>query len=168
MVEDSCYIQVQHEKARYFRAKLPKNHIADDTGADFFLPLGWLVENGRDGGYCPTRYVCLLNVSSLPMSVWLLYDYIFEDIDDDRLIELEDTEMVYDYSIDERATGVLTVARDLFQGQDIVLLYRDIADWDPKGGSCEFADLLGSSTRAVTCRPPKLLLDNITTASPTF
>ncbi|KAI4128775.1 MAG: hypothetical protein LQ338_002571 [Usnochroma carphineum] len=101
------------------------------------------------------------------MSVWLMYDYVVHK-------ELENTETVYhchlDHSTNGKATRGLTKARDLFKGKDVLLLDKDIANWYPKGWICEPVKLeevsyhLGPLTRAVTCVPPKPLLDHITNA----
>ncbi|KAI4120894.1 MAG: hypothetical protein LQ338_006701 [Usnochroma carphineum] len=135
--------------------------------ADYFLPLGWLVENGNT-----TRYVCLLNISSSPMSVWLMYDYVFVDDEDDDVVELENTKMIYDGYLDGGTPETMMKTKELVEEQDMFLLYRDIADWDPKkpkagpnpatkAGKSRCS--LGPSARAVTRKPPRDLLDAITT-----
>lgn len=96
-----------------------------------------------------------------------MYDYVVHK-------ELENTETVYhchlDHSTNGKATRGLTKARDLFKGKDVLLLDKDIANWYPKGWICEPVKLeevsyhLGPLTRAVTCVPPKPLLDHITNA----
>ncbi|KAL8904882.1 MAG: hypothetical protein Q9207_002977 [Kuettlingeria erythrocarpa] len=166
----SCYIQIHSEKEStaqhdLFRSNLPKHVSAPDTTADLFLPLGWLVEHGKNAKYCPTRYVCLLNISTMPMSLWLMYDYV----DIDKEIEFKNTMVVYDDMRHGEATPKLTKAKDLFQGKDLILLYRDVAQWDPNSHTYQFANAslnysLGASTRIVTCTPPKRLLDAITQA----
>ncbi|KAL8749044.1 MAG: hypothetical protein Q9184_006961, partial [Pyrenodesmia sp. 2 TL-2023] len=108
-----------------FRSDLPKHPSALDITADLFFPLGWLVEHGQNAKYCPTRYVCLLNISTQPMSLWLMYDYV-----NDNEIEFENTMVVYDDSSQGEATPQLTKAKDLFGGKDLILLYRDVAQWD--------------------------------------
>ncbi|KAI4127091.1 MAG: hypothetical protein LQ338_003377 [Usnochroma carphineum] len=175
--DGSCYIQIEYRDAttsevRRFRSDLPKNPlITDKDEPDSFLPLGWLVENGTDGRKYTTRYVCLLDISTSPISVWLMYDYVFIDFeDDDQVFELEDTKMVYDGYFDGRAPQNMTKARDMVKGQDTILLYQNVADWDPRKACFEHAKLgetsyhLGPSTRAVTRKPPKNLLNGITVA----
>ncbi|KAL8945479.1 MAG: hypothetical protein Q9211_000005 [Gyalolechia sp. 1 TL-2023] len=137
------------------------------------LPLGLLkrfsssrlVEHGPSGGHCPTRYVCLLNVSTTPISVWLMYDYVADDGD----IEYQSTMAVYDDSIEGKVTPDLMKTEKLLGGQDLVLLYRDIDDWVAGEGMDGSAtsekgkgETLGPSIRAWTRKPPKTLLDEIT------
>ncbi|KAL8828633.1 MAG: hypothetical protein Q9170_006521 [Blastenia crenularia] len=114
---DSCYIQIEH---RTTTATTPRVQLfrqdPNASDGDFFLPLGWLVESAADGCRCPTRYVCLLNISSQPMSVWLMYDYVVPDTDNDRDIELQNTVKVYDDSIDGEFSSKLGKARDLVHG----------------------------------------------------
>ncbi|KAL8901820.1 MAG: hypothetical protein Q9207_005012 [Kuettlingeria erythrocarpa] len=163
--DDSCYIQIRFggksaPQLHGYCSRFNKTAMATTTEADFFLPLGWLVEHGKDGMYCPTRYVCLLNISTQPMSIWLMYDYVDCDL------EIQNTTAVYDDSIIGEAASELTKAESLLGGSDIMLLYRDITDWVPNATTYGTVDvtekrLLGPSTRAFTCTPPKHLLDNI-------
>ncbi|KAL8919374.1 MAG: hypothetical protein Q9208_006827 [Pyrenodesmia sp. 3 TL-2023] len=164
--DDTCYIQIRSSgtcapQLHGYRSRFEKNAMAINTEADFFLPLGYLVEHGKDGMFCPTRYACLLNISTQPMSIWLMYDYV---VDCD--IELQNTIAVYDDSIIGEANPELTKAESLLRGSDIMLLYRDITDWVPNASTYGTADvtekcLLGPSTRAFSCAPPKCLFDNI-------
>ena len=55
--------------------------IREDAAGDKFLALGWLVENNQDGART-TRYVCALNTSTKPVSMWLIYDYRQPNDDD--------------------------------------------------------------------------------------
>ncbi|KAL8651130.1 MAG: hypothetical protein Q9210_003431 [Variospora velana] len=163
--DDSCYIQIRFggkstPQLHGYCSRFKEKAMAATTEADFFLPLGWLVEHGQDGLYCPTRYVCLLNISTQPMSIWLMYDYVDCDL------ELQNTMAVYDDSTIGEAAPELTKAEGLLRGSDIMLLYRDITDWVPNATTYGTVDvtekrLLGPSTRAFTCKPPKCLLDNI-------
>ncbi|KAL9030709.1 MAG: hypothetical protein Q9196_001207 [Gyalolechia fulgens] len=179
--DDSCYIQIRsRDKSTSpfhgFCSPLRKNAKAKDTEADFFLPLGWLVEHGKDGLYCPTRYVCLLNISTQPMSIWLVYDYVVRneidyDSDDesDSEIERRDTYAVYNDSVTGNGALELKKAVELLRGNDLILLYRDITSWAPNPTTCGSAEitekhLLGPWTRAFTCAPPKCLLDDISQA----
>lgn len=103
------------------------------------------------------------------MSVWLMYDYVFVDVEDnDSVVQLGDTNMVYDGYPDGGAPRKMKKAKDLLEGQDMVLLYLDIADWNPEKAkvlpkpATKFC--LGPSTRAITRKPPKDLLDAVTIA----
>ena len=47
-------------------------------GGDVFVPLGWLVERHQGSGFRrATLYVCCINLSTDPVSFWLIYDYRF-------------------------------------------------------------------------------------------
>ena len=48
--------------------------LNDPYAGDIFLALGWLVEQAG-GKRQITRYVCALNLSTNPVSMWLNYDY---------------------------------------------------------------------------------------------
>lgn len=90
-----------------------------------------------------------------------MYDYV---VDCD--LELQNTMAVYDDSIIGEAAPDLRKAEGLLRGSDIMLLYRDITNWVPNATICGTVDvtekrLLGPSTRAFACKPPKYLLDNI-------
>ncbi|KAL8833120.1 MAG: hypothetical protein Q9170_004478 [Blastenia crenularia] len=166
--DDSCYVHIGSPP--YFRSELPHNPtpVGKDE-ADFFLPLGRLVEHWDSRKYCPTRYACLLNISTSPLSVWLVYDYVMEDGD-----VFQNTWSVYDDSRDGYLTSnMLPTAKteELIKGRDLVLLYRDVAEWLSHGDGQEaLADdgeilegwNLGVETRAWTSPPPLSLLDDIT------
>lgn len=99
------------------------------------------------------------------MSLWLMYDYV---IDRDSEIGFENTMAVYDDSSQGEATPELTKAKDLFGENDLILLYRDVAMWD-NTTTDKFTNAfpnysLGPSNRAMTCKPPKRLLDAINQA----
>ena len=49
--------------------------VRDESAADVFLAIGWLVEKIQDGQAQTTRYACTLNISTDPVSMWLIYDY---------------------------------------------------------------------------------------------
>ncbi|KAI4125731.1 MAG: hypothetical protein LQ338_004121, partial [Usnochroma carphineum] len=171
--DDSIYIQTEYRTSttsepQYFRSSLPQHPLLTNRAehADYFLPLGWLVENGTT-----TRYVCLLNISSSPMSVWLMYDYVFLDDEDEDVVELENTKMIYDGYLNGGAPETKMKTKELVEEQDMFLLYRDIADWDPKKPKAgpkpatkagKSPCSLGPSARAVTRKPPKNLLYAIT------
>lgn len=57
--------------------------IGTKDTSDYFLALGWLVEQGK-----VTRYVCALNLSTNPVSFWLVYDYLQRG-DDEHLHVLD-------------------------------------------------------------------------------
>ena len=42
---------------------------------DVFIPLGWLVERNKGTFHRTTRHVCTLNISTKPISFWLIYHY---------------------------------------------------------------------------------------------
>ena len=54
-----------------------------ETG-DVFLALGWLAEQVGASPRLVTRYVCALNLSTNPVSFWLIHDYLRRN-DDERL-----------------------------------------------------------------------------------
>ncbi|MDI1493382.1 MAG: hypothetical protein OHK93_005170 [Ramalina farinacea] len=56
--------------------------VGTKDASDIFLALGWLVEQVGARSRQVTRYVCALNLSTNPVSFWLVYDYIHEDNDD--------------------------------------------------------------------------------------
>lgn len=98
------------------------------------------------------------------MSLWLMYDYVIASD-----IVLEDTMVVYDDSSQGEATPELTKAKDLSRGKDLILLYNDVAKWKFDTTTDKVINpskdySLGPSTRAVTCKPPKRLLDAISQA----
>ena len=45
-------------------------------GGDVFLTLGWMIERNQDGFHRATAYVCALNLSTEPVSMWLIFDYL--------------------------------------------------------------------------------------------
>ena len=55
--------------------------IREDGAGDTFLALGWLIEENKDAPRA-TRYVCALNTSTKPVSMWLIYDYRQPNDDD--------------------------------------------------------------------------------------
>ena len=87
-----------YEGDRYFVAPKTKDQrltgkgkeeemwIRKDDAGDQFLAMGWLVEDKVDDahGAQTTRYVCALNISTNPISMWLIYDYRLPD-DDNHL-----------------------------------------------------------------------------------
>ncbi|KAL8729153.1 MAG: hypothetical protein Q9166_004892 [cf. Caloplaca sp. 2 TL-2023] len=105
---------------------------------DLFYPLGYLVEpddadyNGRI-----TNFVWALNLSTEPVSLWLIYDYVWEPYEGEE--GLADLEQIYtnwfNYDSDRPYTedycdlpkGFLNVGRRW----DIVQVYDDIGSWHP-------------------------------------
>ena len=87
LVIDDPYWRLHREGLRFFVApKTQDKHlkyedsedkmwVRDEMAGDIFLDLGWLVEKGKDGQDRTTRYVCALNLSTDPVSMWLIYDY---------------------------------------------------------------------------------------------
>ncbi|KAL8833122.1 MAG: hypothetical protein Q9170_004480 [Blastenia crenularia] len=169
-VDDSCYIQIGAAH-HLFSSQLPKNprlaanNTNNNNSPDICLPLGHLVEHWPTAGeYCPTRYACLLNISTLPLSIWLMYDYVTDDGD----YELLNTAAVYDDSREGYLSFEMlqrAKTRELLRGKDLVLFYQDIKDWVPGGGRDGGEGFqcwdLGCRMRAWTARPPKDLLDDI-------
>ena len=140
------------------------------------MPLGWFAEGSGNGPKRRTRYVCLLNISTSPLSIWLLYDYVTRD-DEDNTIELPDMTFIYDDSFYEEHTqlSLLKSTKKLIGSSDLLLVHEDIASWDPKGGDMKsningklperFSYHLGPSARAVGVVPSKSLLDDVSIAS---
>ena len=50
--------------------------VREESAGDNFLQLGWLAEKkNNDGPEQMTRYIVALNLSTNPLSMWLIYDY---------------------------------------------------------------------------------------------
>ncbi|MDI1493467.1 MAG: hypothetical protein OHK93_005257, partial [Ramalina farinacea] len=82
------YWRIYRENTEYFAA--PKDQqgkirpagehndtvwVDDPSTGDTFLALGWLIAKASCGRKRITRYVCALNLSTDPVSMWLIYDY---------------------------------------------------------------------------------------------
>ena len=160
-----------------FSSDLPKQLFASEAEVkgDFFLPLGWLVESNKEGTKRATRYVCLLNISTDPLSLWLMFDYLIKD-EKRQTIKIPDLSYVYDDDIYKPSPRFyhMTNAKDTIGDYDLLLVYKNVADWDPLGkdiGTTINSSLLenpshsfhlGSSTQAIGVIPPKSLLDHVT------
>ncbi|KAL9123665.1 MAG: hypothetical protein Q9217_006926, partial [Psora testacea] len=74
------YWRLRRADQRYFNA-LKSNEPNAEEGSwevadgDIFLALGWLVERNPSGFHRATKYVCMLNLSTTPVSMWLVFDY---------------------------------------------------------------------------------------------
>lgn len=103
-----------------------------------------------------------------------MYDYVFEDTEseaDETKVELKNTKLVYhEDGCIYRMPHNLTKTRAFVRGRDMILLYRDIADWHPEKVNPAPAELgeisyrLGPSARAFARKPRKELLDGVTIA----
>ena len=77
----SVYWRLQSKGRGWFVAPTAKSEdgkeqwVAEANEGDVFVPLGWLVERNEGGFHRTTRYVCTLNISTKPISFWLVYDY---------------------------------------------------------------------------------------------
>ena len=80
---DPPYFRIYREKEGFFAVPKTQHQNMqttawvgeDNAAADVFLALGWLVKHIKDRGRRVTRYVCALNLSTDPVSMWLIYDY---------------------------------------------------------------------------------------------
>lgn len=88
---DSIYWCLRHGGKGWFAAPKGKHGVAyaDEAGneressfwvanadeGDVFLPLGWLVERNESGFHRTTRFVGALNLSTTPISFWLIFRY---------------------------------------------------------------------------------------------
>lgn len=78
--DDDVYWHLQRSEREYFVAQdieqsREPTWTADVTKSDRFIAIGWLVESNQAGFHRTTNYVCCLNLSTKPMSLWLIYDY---------------------------------------------------------------------------------------------
>ena len=73
------YWRLHDEKGNTFAAPKSELWISPTVGdGDVFVPLGWLVERHQGSDFHrSTLYVCCINLSTDPVSVWLIYDYRF-------------------------------------------------------------------------------------------
>lgn len=182
--EETDYIQIEYKEVastqspeihQRFSSNLPKQPFASDpeVKGDFFLPLGWLVESNVNGTKRATRYVCMLNISTKPLSLWLMFDYLIKD-NKGKAINIPDLTNIYDDDIYGLPSGFcdMTSAKKSIGSKDLLLVYKDVEDWDPRGSdfgtttdSCLFKNLsfhLGPSTQAIGAVPPQTLLDHVT------
>ena len=149
-----CYFQLKYtrDKRRQvlesFSSTLPKHPASAQLDGDIFLPIGSLAENFK---YRDNGYVCMLNLSTNPISIWALYDYHHDS--DKPICEYKP----------------MTRAKSVMWGSDLILLYEDIKDWDPNSGSVtpwkppgQEMYGLGNMVRGHTVFPPEDLLDAVT------
>lgn len=144
---------------------MPDGKKGEPLDGDVFLPVGWLSEiiPGSEelvrGKSRPTRYACMLNISTKPMSMWLVFVYQTRLDDPDE--EEENTwEIAFEYIEREGAYELTEKYQDdgpgtwhvidgkridtplpktLFMGgpqdwignRDLLLLFPDIAAWQP-------------------------------------
>lgn len=166
------------ETHQRFSSNLPKQPFASDAEvkSDFFLPLGWLVESNAKGMKRATRYVCMLNISTKPLSPWLMFDYLTKDTKG-KTISIPDLTYIYDDEVYGVRPGFcdMTSAKNSIGSKDVLLVYKDVEDWNPRGGDFgsttdnsllqSLSFCLGPSTQAIGVVPPQTLLDHVTTTS---
>ena len=123
-----------------------KMWVREETAADIFLQLGWLVEKSKDGPEQMTRYVVALNLSTNPFSMWLIYDYRQPDdmghLYTAKVPAVGEPDLYMD-PVSEVASGKeKEEVRETYKGYldrlepwDLACLYQDAPrDW-PKDGS---------------------------------
>lgn len=139
-----CWLWRSDEKKekQYFTAsKGWGNHKGD-----LFLTLGWLVEENKENDfYQTTRYTCLINLSTTPISMWLAFDHLCKDLEghvmalstpqckgsynqfpiDNCLDEDASTETLGKGSLFNQDRGYLERPRPW----NLAILYHDIKDW---------------------------------------
>lgn len=160
--EDTFYCQLGCFKSGSpncaFTSQLPKHKaaLADEVDGDFFLPLGLLVDEDTKE---ITRYVCALNISTNPTSMWLIYDYYGDDENGDAA----EYGMYKDSSSYDREGNLIEARRNCLYEFDIGLLYEDVSDWamDRIATNVSFQQKLGDGLRARKIHPPKELLQAI-------
>ncbi|KAL8941829.1 MAG: hypothetical protein Q9216_002007 [Gyalolechia sp. 2 TL-2023] len=143
---------------------------ANHASGDFFLPLGSLVETASEkskGEKRLTNYIWALNISTDPVSLWLVFDYVTADsLDRNTTVDLcemypnqrsKDDQLLY---IWDRAKphGYLELRTEW----DVLKVFDDIdKDWQPEEPRVTKLDaatkyLLGSKMRAYRLvKPPR-------------
>ena len=134
--EETNYIKVEYEVKPtpetqcllHFSSNLPKQEYDSKPkiNGDFFLPLGWLVETDKNGSMFATRYVCMLNISTKPLSLWLMFDYLIKDYRKSTIIS--DLSRIYDNGEEGVWSGLYATAKNMIGDKDLVLVYKDVKD----------------------------------------
>ncbi|KAL8653804.1 MAG: hypothetical protein Q9210_001886 [Variospora velana] len=142
---------------------------ANRVSGDFFLPLGSLVETASDkNNKRLTNYCWALNISTDPVSLWLVFDYVQTDyFGDDTNVRLSQIYLNhgnesrgFPYTFDElpQAPGYL----GLGSAWDVLKVFDDVdQDWQPTNAKAAKLDgaerwELGPSLRAYALQmPPK-------------
>ena len=111
------------------------------------MPIGSLKESHKIRG---TGYVCMLNISTNPMSMWAVYDYYHDDY-----------KPICKYMPMTRVPSIMW-------DSDLILLYEDIKDWHPDSGSVtpwispgKEMYMLGNMVRSHIVFPPEDLIDAV-------
>ncbi|KAI4124202.1 MAG: hypothetical protein LQ338_004931 [Usnochroma carphineum] len=146
-----------------------QTHSHKGFGSDFFLPLGNLIEpdDKRPAGRL-TNYVWALNITTDPVSLWLVYDYVSETELGDKvttdlshiyqnvwnLVGIDDADT---YACERRALGkgYLGLGREW----DVVKVFDDINHWEPETPRSPTFDHLsgfGQSLRAYALTKPTI------------
>ena len=103
-----------------------------------------------------------------------MFEYLIKD-NKGKTINIPGLSRIYDNDIYGFHPGIcnITSAKELIKFEDLVLVYEDVKDWNPRGNDLEttidvnllksFSFHLGPSTQATGVVPPKSLLDHVTT-----
>ncbi|KAL8919376.1 MAG: hypothetical protein Q9208_006829 [Pyrenodesmia sp. 3 TL-2023] len=145
------------------------DHATQGNG-DFFLPLGSLVEAANDGGEKRlTNYCWALNISTDPVSVWLVYEYVTTDfLGDEITVQLSDIYLnqgnewkEFPYTFDRLPPAQAYLGLD--SAWDVLKVFDDVEkDWQPQNAQAAKLDSperrynLGPTLRAYALElPPK-------------
>ncbi|KAL8975090.1 MAG: hypothetical protein Q9197_000669 [Variospora fuerteventurae] len=141
---------------------------ANRVSGDFFLPLGSLVEIASDGNNKRlTNYCWALNISTDPVSLWLVFDYVKTNfLGDDTNVQLSQIYLNqgnesrgFPYTFDEvpqAQQGYL----GLGSAWDVLKVFDDVSrDWQPTNAKAAKLDgaerwELGPSLRAYALQMP--------------
>ncbi|KAI4187475.1 MAG: hypothetical protein LQ346_005483 [Caloplaca aetnensis] len=138
---------------------------ADRASGDFFLPLGSFIEAANDvGEKRATNYCWALNISTDPVSLWLVFDYVMvSPRGKDTTIKLSEVylneyneEFNYGYAFEKAPQGYL----GLGSAWDVLKVFDDVdKDWQPENPRVPELDgaakwHLGSTMRAYPLDKP--------------
>ena len=158
--DEDVYWHLQRSGREYFIAQGSEHNLKpvwteNLFESDVFIAFGWLVESNETGFHRTTNYVYCLNLSTEPMSLWLIYDYCQPDPEEIgllRIADVPDCQSCYNDSVWDhedhhtlcgnrgRATQQCYEKKSLLNPQnrgymeqeqpwDIACLYRDVGDW---------------------------------------
>ncbi|KAL8752069.1 MAG: hypothetical protein Q9184_005857 [Pyrenodesmia sp. 2 TL-2023] len=141
---------------------------ADRASGDFFLPLGSLVETKNDEGEKRlTNYCWALNVSTDPVSLWLVFDYVMvTPSGDDATIEISEVYLNERNELDNYAYAFEKVPQaagylGLDSAWDVIKVFDNVEeDWQPENAIAAQLDdaerrwELGSTIRAYALHKP--------------
>ncbi|KAL8900520.1 MAG: hypothetical protein Q9207_005656 [Kuettlingeria erythrocarpa] len=130
-------------KQLHFGSPHPKTFSSTEHGnGDFFLPLGSLVEEAtadNGGKKRLTNYCWALNISTDPVSLWLVFDYVKTDPEeDDSTVNLSQIYLnecnevhAFSYAFEQVPQGHVYLGLD--RAWDVLKVFDDVdTDWQPK------------------------------------